>query len=90
MTRETLRSGGRSDRPAATLPIGYADTAASTQSQGRRRTLPGRRTTTILIGAAAALAGTALIVNWQGLGRPSAGIRRRGSSSSSMAFACIT
>jgi alpha/beta hydrolase fold len=64
MTRETLRSGGQPDRLAAAPPISYADTAASTRSQGRRRTLPGGRTT-ILLAAAAALAGTALIVNWQ-------------------------
>jgi pimeloyl-ACP methyl ester carboxylesterase len=65
MTRETLRSGGQPDRLAAAPPISYADTAASTRSQGRRRTLPGGRTTTILLASAAALAGTALIVNWQ-------------------------
>src|SRR5512147_83376 len=65
MSSETLRSGGQPDRLAAAPPISYADTAASTRSQGRRRTLPGGRTTTILLAAAAALAGTALIVNWQ-------------------------
>lgn len=65
MTRETLRSGGRPDKLAAAPPISYADTAASTLSQGKGRTLPGGRTTFILLGAAAALAGTALIVNWQ-------------------------
>jgi pimeloyl-ACP methyl ester carboxylesterase len=64
MTRETLRSG-RPDKLAAAPSISYAHTAASTLSQGRGRTLPGGRTTIILLGAAAALAGTAIIVNWQ-------------------------
>jgi pimeloyl-ACP methyl ester carboxylesterase len=65
MTSETLRSLARPDRPVAAPPISYADTAASTRSQVRRRALPGGRTTIILLGTAAALAGTALIVNWQ-------------------------
>jgi hypothetical protein len=65
MTSETLTSGSRPDRVAAAPPISYADTAASTRLERRQRTLSGGRTTTILVGAAAALAGTALIVNWQ-------------------------